>query len=134
MVTLSEIPSATFDFASKPKSDRFRPAQRRLLRAVASIEFIKGVFVLLIGVSAILLVHKDAWVIAESLLAFSPTSIPTAIPRSSFLTLQTTLQTRDCGLRCGWRLPIRRCVLWKRTGYGSSAPGQNGSRLGLERC
>ncbi|MGA9508643.1 MAG: DUF2127 domain-containing protein [Candidatus Sulfotelmatobacter sp.] len=46
-----------------------RPAQRRLLRAIASIEFIKGVFVLLIGLSAILLVHKDAWVIAESLLA-----------------------------------------------------------------
>jgi uncharacterized membrane protein (DUF2068 family) len=44
-------------------------AERSLLRAVASFEFIKGVFVLLIGVSAILLVHKDAWVIAESLLA-----------------------------------------------------------------
>ncbi|MGC2366258.1 MAG: DUF2127 domain-containing protein [Candidatus Sulfotelmatobacter sp.] len=36
---------------------------------VASFEFIKGVFVLLIGLSAILLVHKDTWVIAESLLA-----------------------------------------------------------------
>ena len=46
-----------------------RPAQRRLLRLVASFEFTKGVFVLLIGMSAILLVHKDAWVIAESLLA-----------------------------------------------------------------
>jgi len=46
-----------------------RPAQRRLLRLVASFEFVKGVFVLLIGLSAILLVHKDAWVIAESLLA-----------------------------------------------------------------
>jgi uncharacterized membrane protein (DUF2068 family) len=46
-----------------------RPAQRRLLRLVASIEFAKGIFVLLIGISAILLVHKDAWVIAESLLA-----------------------------------------------------------------
>jgi uncharacterized membrane protein (DUF2068 family) len=45
-----------------------RPAQRRLLRLVASFEFVKGVFVLLIGLSAILLVHKDAWVIAESLL------------------------------------------------------------------
>jgi uncharacterized membrane protein (DUF2068 family) len=44
-------------------------AQRSLLRAVASFEFIKGVFVLLIGVAAILLVHKDAWVMAESLLA-----------------------------------------------------------------
>jgi len=44
-------------------------AQRNLLRAVASFEVIKGLFVLLIGFSAILLVHKDAWVIAESLLA-----------------------------------------------------------------
>jgi uncharacterized membrane protein (DUF2068 family) len=46
-----------------------RHAQRNLLRVVASFEFIKGIFVLLIGLSAILLVHKDAWVIAESLLA-----------------------------------------------------------------
>lgn len=52
--------------ASKPG---VHPAQRRILRLVASFEFIKGVFVLLIGLSAILLVHKDAWVIAESLLA-----------------------------------------------------------------
>jgi uncharacterized membrane protein (DUF2068 family) len=44
-------------------------AQRNLLRAVASFEFIKGMFVLLIGLSAVLLVHKNAWVIAESLLA-----------------------------------------------------------------
>jgi len=44
-------------------------AQRNLLRLVASFEFTKGLFVLLIGLSAILLVHKDAWVIAESLLA-----------------------------------------------------------------
>jgi uncharacterized membrane protein (DUF2068 family) len=44
-------------------------AQRNLLRLVAAFEFIKGIFVLLIGLSAILLVHKDAWVMAESLLA-----------------------------------------------------------------
>jgi uncharacterized membrane protein (DUF2068 family) len=44
-------------------------AQKNLLRVVASFEFSKGVFVLLIGLSAVLLVHKDAWVIAESLLA-----------------------------------------------------------------
>jgi uncharacterized membrane protein (DUF2068 family) len=36
---------------------------------VASFEFLKGIFVLLIGLSAILLVHKDAWVLAERLLA-----------------------------------------------------------------
>lgn len=44
-------------------------AQKNLLRAVASFEFVKGIFVLLIGLSALLLVRKDAWVVAESLLA-----------------------------------------------------------------
>ncbi len=44
-------------------------AEKNLLRAVASFEFAKGVFILLVGLSAVLLVHKDAWVIAESLLA-----------------------------------------------------------------
>jgi uncharacterized membrane protein (DUF2068 family) len=48
--------------------DRHR-AQKNLLRAVASFEFVKGFFVLLVGLLAILLLHKDAWVIAESLLA-----------------------------------------------------------------
>jgi uncharacterized membrane protein (DUF2068 family) len=43
-------------------------ARRSLLRAVASFEFIKGIFVLLIGLCAILLVRTDAWVMAESLL------------------------------------------------------------------
>jgi uncharacterized membrane protein (DUF2068 family) len=42
--------------------------ERQALRAVASFEFAKGAFVLLIGLSAILLVHQDVWVIAESLL------------------------------------------------------------------
>jgi uncharacterized membrane protein (DUF2068 family) len=45
------------------------PAQRRILRAVASVELIKGIFVLAVGIIAILLVHKDAWLLAESLLA-----------------------------------------------------------------
>lgn len=43
--------------------------QRRALQAVAAFEFFKGTFVLLMGLCAILLVHKDAWVIAESILA-----------------------------------------------------------------
>src|ERR1700691_6057560 len=55
--------------SSATKIDLHR-AQKNLLRVVASFEFTKGVFVLLIGLSAILLVHKDACVIAESLLAF----------------------------------------------------------------
>lgn len=52
--------------ATKIDSER---ARRNLLRVVASFEFIKGAFVLLIGLAALLLVHKDAWVMAESLLA-----------------------------------------------------------------
>jgi uncharacterized membrane protein (DUF2068 family) len=43
--------------------------QRRLLRAVAGLEFVKGIFVLLMGLCALALVHKDAWLYAESLLA-----------------------------------------------------------------
>jgi uncharacterized membrane protein (DUF2068 family) len=36
---------------------------------VASFEFVKGVFVLMIGLCALLLMRQDVWVIAESLLA-----------------------------------------------------------------
>lgn len=43
--------------------------RKRVLRAVASLEFLKGIAGVLLGVIAVLLVHKDTWVIAESLLA-----------------------------------------------------------------
>ena len=42
--------------------------QRRVLRAVAALEFFKGMFVVLMGICALALVHKDAWLIAEGLL------------------------------------------------------------------
>jgi uncharacterized membrane protein (DUF2068 family) len=54
--------------SSAPKIDSPR-AQKNLLRLVALYEFCKGAFVLLIGLCALLLVHKDEWVLAESLLA-----------------------------------------------------------------
>ena len=50
------------------KPDRHR-RQRRMLRAVASFEFLKGVFVLFMGVLALALVHKDVWLLAQTLLA-----------------------------------------------------------------
>ena len=50
------------------KSARHR-RQRRMLRAVASFEFAKGIFVVLMGFCALALVHRDVWVIAETLLA-----------------------------------------------------------------
>jgi uncharacterized membrane protein (DUF2068 family) len=43
--------------------------QRQVLRAVAAFEFSKGVFVILMGICALALVHKDVWLYAESLLA-----------------------------------------------------------------
>jgi len=43
--------------------------QRQVLRAVAGFEFFKGIFVVLMGICALALVHKDTWLIAESLLA-----------------------------------------------------------------
>ena len=49
------------------KSDP-HPNQRRVLRAVAALEFFKGVFVVVMGICALALVHKDAWLLAESLL------------------------------------------------------------------
>lgn len=49
--------------------DRHHRNQRRVLRAVASVEFFKGVFVVVMGLCALYLLHKDTWLIAESLLA-----------------------------------------------------------------
>jgi len=40
-----------------------------MLHAVAAFEFAKGIFVVLMGICALALVHKDAWLLAESLLA-----------------------------------------------------------------
>jgi uncharacterized membrane protein (DUF2068 family) len=40
-----------------------------MLRAVATFEFVKGIFVVLMGACALILVHKDVWLLAESLLA-----------------------------------------------------------------
>jgi len=43
--------------------------QKRALRAIALFECIKGIFVLAMGICALLLVRKDLWWLAESLLA-----------------------------------------------------------------
>jgi len=46
-----------------------RPMQRRALRAVAAFELVKGIFVFAMGLCAVLLLHRDVWLMAESLLA-----------------------------------------------------------------
>lgn len=50
------------------KIDKAR-TRKNALRLVALFEFGKGVFVLCIGVVALLLVHKDAWFIAQNVLS-----------------------------------------------------------------
>jgi len=43
--------------------------QRRVLRAVATLEFSKGVFVVIMGFCAMALLHQDTWLIAENILS-----------------------------------------------------------------
>ena len=50
-------------------TDHHHLNQRRVLRAVAGLEFFKGLFVVLMGICALTLLHKDTWLIAESLLS-----------------------------------------------------------------
>jgi len=45
------------------------PVQTKALRAIALFECVKGIFVLAMGVCVLLLVSKDVWLMAESLLA-----------------------------------------------------------------
>jgi uncharacterized membrane protein (DUF2068 family) len=54
--------------SNEHKADPHR-RQRQALRAVALFEFLKGIFVLFMGLCALMLVHHDVWLIAESLLA-----------------------------------------------------------------
>lgn len=49
------------------KPDR-HASQLKALRAVATVEFVKGLVVLLAGFGVLSLVHRDAWDVADSLL------------------------------------------------------------------
>lgn len=51
---------------SHPHDSHWR--QLKALRAVASVEFLKGLVVLLAGFGVLSLVHRDAWDVAESFL------------------------------------------------------------------
>lgn len=61
------IKSAPYPPAPHQSAPHLR--QRRVLQAVATFEFFKGFFVMLMGLCALALVHKDVWLYAESLLA-----------------------------------------------------------------
>lgn len=63
------LESLCCSMASPARKIDLHRAQKSLLRAVASVEFTKGILAILGGIIAILLLHKDTWVMAESLLA-----------------------------------------------------------------
>jgi len=90
-------------------------AQKNLLRAVASFEIVKGAFVLLIGLSALLLVHKDAWFIAESLLALLHISTDR---HSAQLFLDFADNLTDTRLWAAARLAFVYSILRFAEGYG----------------
>src|SRR6202158_5774171 len=66
ILCLKSSPAYMPQLAIQPHSHR---RQRQVLKAVATFEFFKGIFVLVMGFCAIALVHKDVWLYAESLLA-----------------------------------------------------------------
>src|SRR5580700_5421635 len=49
-------------------SQQMHSRQLKALRAVASVEFLKGLIVLLAGFGVLRLVHRDAWDVAEGFL------------------------------------------------------------------
>lgn len=92
-----------------------RRRQRRMLRAVALFELLKGTFVLAMGILAIALVHKDVWLIAESLLAAFHVSTDR---RSAQLFLNFADSITDARLWAAARVAFAYALLRFTEGYG----------------
>jgi uncharacterized membrane protein (DUF2068 family) len=90
-------------------------ARKNLLRAIASVEFIKGVVAVFVGVVAILLLHKDTWVMAESLLALLHISTDR---RSAQMFLQLADDLTDTRLWLAVKLAFVYSALRFAEGYG----------------
>lgn len=86
-----------------------------MLRAVALFELFKGVFVLLAGIVAITLVHKDLWLMAESLLAAFHIDTDR---RSAQLLLNFADNITDARLWAAARIAFAYAVLRFAEGYG----------------
>lgn len=90
-------------------------ARRNLLRAIASVEFSKGIIAVFVGIIAILLLHKDTWVMAESLLALLHISTDR---RSAQLFLDLADDLTDARLWMAVRLAFIYSALRFAEGYG----------------
>ena len=91
------------------------PRQRRMLRAVATFEFFKGIFVVVMGLCALALVHKDAWLYAESLLALLHISTDR---RSAQLFLDFADSVTDARLWAAARIAFSYAALRFTEAYG----------------
>jgi uncharacterized membrane protein (DUF2068 family) len=89
--------------------------QRRVLRTVAGFEFFKGVFVVMMGLCALALVHRDTWLIAESLLALLHISTDR---RSAQLFLDFADSITDARLWAAARIAFAYAVLRFTEAYG----------------
>ena len=91
------------------------PRQRQILRAVAGVEFLKGIFVLLMGICALALVHKDVWLYAESLLTLFHISTDR---HSAQLFLTFADSVTDASLWAAARIAFAYALLRFTEGYG----------------
>ena len=89
--------------------------QRQALRAVALFEFFKGFFVLLMGLCALLLVHRDVWLIAERLLALLHISTDRHFAQ---VFLDFADHVTDANLWAAARIAFAYAVLRFTEGYG----------------
>jgi uncharacterized membrane protein (DUF2068 family) len=90
-------------------------SQKRVLQAVAAFEFFKGFFVLLMGVCALALVHKDVWLYAESLLALFHISTDR---RSAQMFLDFADSVTDARLWAAAQIAFAYAALRFTEGYG----------------
>jgi uncharacterized membrane protein (DUF2068 family) len=86
-----------------------------MLRTVATFEFFKGIFVVLMGICALALVHKDVWLYAESLLALLHVSTDR---RSAQLFLDFADSVTDARLWAAARIAFAYAVLRFTEAYG----------------
>ena len=86
-----------------------------MLRAVASFEIAKGIFVVLMGFCALALLHQDAWVIAETLLALLHVNTDS---RSAQVFLDFADSITDARLWAAARIAFAYAALRFIEGYG----------------
>lgn len=100
---------------SDSQPDRRHRRQRQALQAIATFEFLKGIFVMLMGFCALALVHKDVWLYAESLLALFHISTDR---HSAQLFLDFADSVTDARLWAAARIAFTYAVLRFTEGYG----------------